>query len=188
MESSRSAAPEVKIVTDKWTQIQQAIWLCDRCKGDSRVEIHLRQQTDANAVPCQIKLLVAATAPPYESGVYSKKRALSVNNKDERQHQNPPQRVVGKCVQPHFAEEFRLLRPPVAVTLGIAARLAVRKTPGVETPSFLNLPLKEFGDDDVFTISFEGRPFNLIVSSHPNADSERARRDIRRGAIRAGVI
>jgi hypothetical protein len=78
---------------------------------------------------------------------------------DERQHQNPPRRVVTRCAPPHFAEEFREVKAPVVVTLGTAALHAVRIACGKSAPSFLGLPLSEFTDEDVFTMPFGDRTF-----------------------------
>jgi hypothetical protein len=107
---------------------------------------------------------------------------------DERQHQNPPNRVVSRCVPPHFSQELRALNAPVVVTLGTAALLAVRKTCGSAAPPFLRLPLGEFSQGDVFRLRLEDVEFDLIVSVHFSADRGRAARDIRRAALSAGVI
>src|SRR5262245_49646309 len=45
---------------------------------------------------------------------------------DERQHQNPPDVVARRCAPSHFSAEFWELKAPVVITLGKAARLAVR--------------------------------------------------------------
>jgi uracil-DNA glycosylase len=106
---------------------------------------------------------------------------------DERQHQNPPRRVVTRCAPPHFAEEFRELNAPVVVTLGVAALVAVRAACGSSSPKFLTLPLKEFEEDDLFRVSVGDRTFDLIVTTHPFADWARAMRDVRRAAALARI-
>lgn len=107
---------------------------------------------------------------------------------DERQHQDPPRRVVRRCVPPHFAAEPEAVKPPVVLTLGRAALFALRIACGRAAPSFLSLPLKEFGDDDVFAIRLEDFDSRLIVTTHPFADRTRTARDLLRAARLAGIV
>jgi uracil-DNA glycosylase len=157
-------------VSCRFDDIQAAVWACTRCDGDREVEVRVRQQTPMP--PADARLLVVATAPPYQRQISHKMKALSVHTdskdrlraffvralgqewdellrsglavlhavkcaivpktaeEDERQHQNPPRRVVTRCAPPHFAEEFRELNAPVVVTLGVAALVAVRAACG----------------------------------------------------------
>jgi hypothetical protein len=80
------------------------------------------------------------------------------------------------------------MKPPLVVTLGTAALLAVRKTCGSAVPPFLRLPLGEFTHADVFRLQLEDLEFDLIVSVHFSADRGRAVRDIRRAVLSAGLI
>lgn len=108
-------------------------------------------------------------------------------DEDERQHQNPPQAITTKCARLHFAREFRELRAPVVITLGTAARLAVRRACGIDAPLALKLPLKAIAVSAVFPIDSKGMQFQLIASSHPFSDAERARGDLLRAATIAGL-
>jgi hypothetical protein len=58
--------------------LQKRIWTCDACLGHPRVQLTIRQQTPAPAVP--VRLLLVGVAPPYESGVCVRKVANSATN------------------------------------------------------------------------------------------------------------
>jgi hypothetical protein len=106
---------------------------------------------------------------------------------DARQHQNPPQAVTTKCASRHFSREFWELRAPVVMTLGTAARLAVRRACGSDAPSSLRLPLKSLPASGIFTIDSKGLKFQLVASAHPFADAKRARSDLLKAARMAGI-
>lgn len=106
---------------------------------------------------------------------------------DERRHQNPPEGVTTKCSRLHFAREFRELKAPVVMTLGGAAKLAVRRVCGADAPPSLRLPLKDIPRSQLFEIDAKGQLFQLIASSHPFADPEKARADLLKAATTAGV-
>ena len=226
--STRDRGALKSTVIDRLAAIQSAIWACRRCDEDPRVETCLRQQT--LVMPKEAKLLVVATAPPFQPGVQRKRPALSVHSdprdrlraffvrtlganwhhlvasglavlhavkcaivpksreEDERQHQNPPPAVVSKCAPPHFAAEFWELAPPVVITLGTAARLAVRRTLGADAPNRLTLALKNVGDAEIFEVTSRGLRFSLVTSSHPFANAPRAHRDLLRAASLAGLV
>jgi len=63
-----------------WHQIQEGIWQCTACDGQSRVELNIRQQTDP---PVRVRLLVISLAPPFEEGVEKKTRASSATRSDQ---------------------------------------------------------------------------------------------------------
>ena len=106
---------------------------------------------------------------------------------DERQHQDPPQSVTTKCAGLHFVREFRELRAPVVMTLGGRARLALRKACGAGVPRALAGPLKAIPRSTVFEIDSHGLRFRLIASAHPFADLDRARGDLLKVAVIAGI-
>jgi len=64
---------------DHWEEVQNQIWLCDKCKNNPRVECHLRQQTNASDVR-PVRLLVIAIAPPFRRGLTDKAIAASALN------------------------------------------------------------------------------------------------------------
>lgn len=64
---------------DHWGEVQKRIWSCEKCNGISRVECHLRQQTNApNVRP--VRLLILAIAPPFRQGLTDKTIAASALN------------------------------------------------------------------------------------------------------------
>ena len=73
------------------------------------------------------------------------------------------------------------------MTLGGAAKLAVRRVCGADAPPSLRLPLKDIPRSQLFEIDAKGQLFQLIASSHPFADPEKARADLLKAATTAGV-
>lgn len=214
-------------ISDAFAAIQETIWKCTVCMGDARIEVRLRQQT--RVLPARARLLIVATAPPYQEGVHQQIEAPSVHSDpkdrlrafitrtleldwgdlvdrglavvhavkcaivprdrrvDARQHQNPPSGVTTKCARLPFSREFRELKAPVVMTLGGAARLAVRRACGVDAPPSLTLPLKDIPRSELFEIDSKAVRFRLIASCHPSADPQRARDDLLRSANIAGI-
>jgi hypothetical protein len=68
-------------VESSWPSIQDRIWRCRDCHGDTRVATNIRQSTPA-PIPFA-KLLVVSLAPPFIEGVTVKTEAQSVSNNPE---------------------------------------------------------------------------------------------------------
>ena len=58
-----------------WQRIQDRIWECTACDGQSRVELNIRQQTDPP--PVRTALLVISLAPPFGEDVKERTKAPS---------------------------------------------------------------------------------------------------------------
>lgn len=64
--------------SSSWEEIQREIWDCSACGGKPRIQLSIRQQTEA--LSGQVKLLVVAVAPPFHQNVFQQVIARSVTN------------------------------------------------------------------------------------------------------------
>jgi hypothetical protein len=103
----------------------------------------------------------------------------------ERGNQNPHSSVVDACASRHLAREFDILRPPIVLCLGIAARRAVFKMPGFRKLKGGKLSGPPEGDHDV---SFNGHFFRLIVTRFPRGEGkQQAASDLQKAAKLSGI-
>lgn len=65
----------------QWQAIRERVWACEACKGQARVEINVREQTPAPALP--IALLFAGVAPPDQGSPANRIAAKSATNDPE---------------------------------------------------------------------------------------------------------
>lgn len=101
-------------------------------------------------------------------------------------HQNPPLRVVTKCVPPHFAQEFGMLRPSVVMTLGDRPLDAVRKTAGCRIINLRKGPIRDIRGK--YSAYLDAEPFTLFVSFFHTVNPKLVEDDLKTAARLAGLI
>jgi len=99
--------------------------------------------------------------------------------------QNPSPGIVDACAPRHLALEFDILRPPIVLALGSAARRAIFKMPDCHKSHGIKLSGPPEGEHNV---PYKGTFFKLIVTRFPRgAGKHQAKIDLTKAAALAGI-
>ena len=105
---------------------------------------------------------------------------------NEHGFQNPSSSIVDTCAPRHLAMEFDILRPPIVLALGTAARRAVLKMPDWHNSQTIKLSGPPEGQHD---LSYKGSSFKLIVTRFPRGTGRhQATIDLKKAAALAGIL
>ena len=105
---------------------------------------------------------------------------------NEHGFQNPSPGIVDACAPRHLALEFDILRPPIVLALGSAARRAIFKMPDCHKSPAIKFSGPPEGEHNV---PYKGSFFKLIVTRFPRAAGEhQARIDLNKAAALAGIL